>query len=74
MNIFEMFGFFILGSLFNITLVILFAVILVNRIKAGLNSNIQELSEGISKALNQINELLSVFKKKEAQDGKSEKD
>lgn len=63
MNIFEVFGFFIMGSIFNMLLVTLFVMIIINRVKSGLNNNIQNLFEGLKKAISDLNNLVLLFKK-----------
>lgn len=63
MNIFEVFGFFIMGSIFNMLLVTLFVMIIINRVKSGLNNNIQNLFEGLKKSISDLNNLVLLFKK-----------
>lgn len=68
MNIFELFGFFLLGSLYNTILITLVIYIIIKTIKKSLNDNIKIFSVEVSEKLKSINDLILLFKKEGKKD------
>lgn len=63
MNIFEMFGFFILGSAWTIILIVIAVALIINSIKKSLNENIKTIGASIALNVDKIDKITSRFKK-----------
>lgn len=63
MNVFEMFGFFILGSVFNMLTVLVFLLILIGKIRNSLNDNVKNISVQASALIEKADNIINVFKK-----------
>lgn len=63
MNVFEMFGFFMLGSLFNALVMVAVLLLVISSIKKALNENIGVLSERIGILIEKVEKVTSIFKK-----------
>lgn len=62
MNIFEVFGFFILGSVFNVLVLIIFFKILIGNIRKSLESNINTLAIEVNKSMDKANGIFKTLK------------
>lgn len=65
MNVFEMFGFFILGSAVNMLLLGLCLVLLIKSIKNALNENVKEVGTQLAVIVDRADNIVKVFKKGE---------
>lgn len=63
MNVFEIFGFFLLGAMFNLLLVTILVKLVINSIKKAINQNVNNLSDKVGDQLKSINDLINLFKK-----------
>lgn len=63
MNVFEVFGFFILGSVFNVLILLIFFKILIGSIRKSLDMNIGKLALMVESLLHKVEKIVSVFEK-----------
>jgi len=65
MNVFEMFGFFMLGSVFNMLIMLFFLLILIGKIRKSLDLNIEKITIAITELLGRVEKITSIFDKGE---------
>ncbi len=63
MNVFEMFGFFMLGSVFNMLIILVFLIILIVKIRKSLDMNINKISLMVESLLHKVEKITSIFEK-----------
>jgi hypothetical protein len=62
-NVFEMFGFFMIGSVFNMLIILMFFIILIEKIRKSMDVSIGKLSLMIESLLCKVETIINVFKK-----------
>lgn len=65
MNVFEMFGFFMLGSIFNMIIILIFVLIVGVRIKESIDSSVEKVILSTSPVIGRVEKIVNLFSKGE---------